>query len=138
MTFCLRLRVRYQECDAQGIVFNARWLDFVDIAAGEYTRAVFGAIDAVDLRLRKQTIEWLAPARYDDVLDIRVHVLRIGTTSFTLAHEIARRDARLATAETVYVVVDNAANAKRPITPAARAALERGADVTIDQSGTRL
>src|ERR1043165_9065955 len=101
MTFCLRLRVRYQECDAQGIVFNARWLDFVDIAAGEYTRTLFGAVDAVDMRLKKQTIEWHAPARYDDVLDVRVRTVRIGTTSFTLEHVIWRGDTRLATAETV-------------------------------------
>ena len=39
MTFRLRLRVRYNECDAQGIVFNARWVDYVDIAVGEPDRA---------------------------------------------------------------------------------------------------
>ena len=41
--FRFRFRVRYGECDAQQIVFNARWADYVDIAATEYTRALFGA-----------------------------------------------------------------------------------------------
>ena len=39
------LRVRYGECDAQMIVYNARWGDYVDIATTEFTRAVFGTVD---------------------------------------------------------------------------------------------
>jgi len=133
------LRVRYNECDAQGIVFNARWADYVDIAVGEYTRVLFGGIDpaetGLDWRLVKQTLEWRAPARFDEVLDIRVRTLRIGTTSFALATEFRRGATHLAAAETIYVVVDNAANAKRRIPDPARAALERGAaGVVIDQA----
>ena len=135
--FRLRLRVRYGECDAQGIVFNARWGDYVDLATSEYTRALFGGIDAgLDWRLVKQTIEWRAPARYDDVLDIQVRTLRVGTTSFALATEFTRGDTELATAETVYVVVDAAAGTTRPVPDAARATLERGAPgVVVDQTG---
>jgi acyl-CoA thioester hydrolase len=137
--FLFRLRVRYNECDAQGIVFNARWADYIDIAVGEYTRAVFLHVDlppgGIDWRLVKQTIEWRAPARHDDVLDIRVRTLRIGTTSFALATELHRGSTHLATAETVYVVVDNAANTKLPVPAIARAALERGAPgLVVDQT----
>ena len=93
--FRFRLRVRYNECDAQGIVFNARWGDYVDIALTEYGRALFGAADVaatgLDWRLVKQTTEWDAPARFDDVLDIRVRTLRIGTTSFALGFELDPR-----------------------------------------------
>ena len=92
--FRLLLRVRYSECDAQGIVFNARWVEYVDVAASEYTRALFGAVDSattgMDWRLVKQTCEWKAPGRYDDVLDIRVRTIRIGTTSFVLGFEFRR------------------------------------------------
>ena len=136
MTFCLRFRVRYAECDAQGVVFNARWGDFVDIAVGEFSRAVFGNItESLDWMLVKQTIEWRAPARYDDVLDIHVRTLRVGTTSFALETTFLRASTQLAKAETIYVVVDQATHTKRPVPDAARSALERGADVTIDQSG---
>ena len=133
MTFRLRLRVRYSECDAQGIVFNARWGDFIDLACSEYTRAIFDR--PYDWRLVKQTIEWRAPARFDDVLDIAVTTTAIGTGSFTLGFAISRGDTALASAETVYVMVDNAANTKLPISPAARAALARGAPgVVVDQA----
>lgn len=137
MTFCLRLRVRYHECDAQHIVFNARWADYVDIAVGEFSRAVFGSLkESLEWRLVKQTIEWRAPARYDDVLDIRVRTVRVGTTSFTLATEFTRDGTLLATTETIYVVVDQATGMKRAIPGTARAALERGAPgITVDQSG---
>ena len=40
--FEFRLRVRYGECDAQGVVFNARYGDYVDIAVNEYIRTLFG------------------------------------------------------------------------------------------------
>ena len=38
--FRFRFRVRYGECDAQGVVFNARYADFVDIAVNEYVRTL--------------------------------------------------------------------------------------------------
>jgi acyl-CoA thioester hydrolase len=140
--FRFLLRVRYGECDAQGIVFNARWADYVDVAVTEYQRAMFGTADAaklgMDWRLVKQTLEWYSPARYDDVLDIRVRTLRVGATSFAVASEFRRHgdEPVLATAETIYVVIDLAAAKKRPIPDPHRAALERGApDVVIDHAG---
>jgi len=139
--FRLLLRVRYNECDAQGIVFNARWSDYADIASGEYVRALFGSVHpaetGLDWRLVKQTIEWQAPARYDDVLELGVRTLRVGTTSFALETRFVRHADRapLAAIETVCVMVDHAGG-KRPIPAEARAALERGAPgVIVDHAG---
>jgi acyl-CoA thioester hydrolase len=139
--FRLLLRVRYSECDAQGIVFNARWADYVDIAVGEFSRALFGSVDPVvtgiDWRLVKQTIEWRASARYDDVLACQVATVRVGTTSFTLATEFHRGDTELAKAQTVYVAFAPGGG-KQPVSPAHRALLERGAaGVVVDQAGRR-
>jgi acyl-CoA thioester hydrolase len=134
------LRVRYGECDAQGIVYNARWGEYVDIAVSEFTRVLFGAADAgstgLDWRLVKQTTNWHAPAKFDDVLDIRCHTLRLGTTSFTVATELHRfADAHhLASVETVYVMVSPTGE-KLAIPGAARTALERGApDIVVDHA----
>jgi acyl-CoA thioester hydrolase len=140
--FRLLLRVRYGECDAQGIVYNARWVEYVDVAASEYTRALFGSVDAaqtgIDWRLVKQTCEWHAPGRYDDVLDIRVRTLRVGTTSFALATEFRRHATgdTLATVETIYVAFDPKTGAKQAISPSHREALDRGAPgVIVDHAG---
>ncbi len=140
--FQLLLRVRYSECDAQGIVFNARWAEYVDVAAGEFCRALFGAIDptqtGTDWKLVKQTLEWKASGRYDDVLDIRVRCIRVGTTSFTLATDFRRHpaDAVIVTAETVYVLIHPALGTKRRVPDQQRIAFERGAPgVSVNQAG---
>lgn len=141
--FRFLLRVRYGECDAQGVVFNARWGDYVDVAVTELCRAIFGSTDAAvagEWQLVKQTLQWRGSARYDDVLEIRVETRAIGTTSFTIASEFRRHgaDAVLATAETVYVMIDPVARTKVPVTPAQRAALERGApSIIVDHAGAR-
>jgi acyl-CoA thioester hydrolase len=135
------LRVRYGECDAQGVVFNARWGDYIDIAVTEYTRALFGGVDVetigMDWQLVKQTIEWKAPGRFDDAIECRVSTVRLGTTSFVLATELRRRGdgQHLASSETIYVAIDRAGK-KQPLSDKVRAALERGASgVLVDHAG---
>jgi acyl-CoA thioester hydrolase len=140
--FCYRLRVRYGECDAQGIVFNARWVEYVDIAVTEYTRALLGSVHpaetGLDWRLVTQTMTWRAPGRYDDVLEASIRTMKIGTTSFTIGCEWRRAGSAelLVTAETVYVRVDVERGVKAPLSDMHRSALERGAPGTVvDHAG---
>lgn len=133
------LRVRYGECDAQKVVFNARYGEYVDLAATEFLRTLgYGAqlIDgSLDYQLVRQTLEWQAPARFDDVLEARVRCTRIGTTSFVLHTEfrIAGNAALCASAETVYVMID--AGGKTPVPADVRAALERSCAGVTDHAG---
>src|SRR6516162_10613832 len=82
------LRVRYGECDAQKVVFNARYGDYVDLATSEFLRALGYGDELIsgelDFQLVKQTLEWKAPARFDQVLEVSVRARHIGNTSFTL------------------------------------------------------
>lgn len=135
------LRVRYGECDAQKVVFNARYAEYVDLATTEFFRALgYGdalITGALDFQLVRQTLEWKAPARFDQVLEIAVGAKRLGNTSFTLGTEfrIAGEERVIVTAETVYVLVEAHTLAKTPLPPAMRAALERGAPgVAIDHA----
>ena len=134
------LRVRYHECDAQKIVFNARYAEYVDIAAGEYCRALFGSLEppGFDWRLVRQLLEWKSPARYDDILEIGMRTARVGTSSFTLAATLSRRraGALLCSAETVYVVVDPTRDQKQSLSDSERRVLEAGASgVVVDHAG---
>ena len=74
--FTYFLRVRYGECDAQNVVFNSRYGDYVDVAVNEFMRALgFGEAlinGDLDFQLVKQTTEWNAPARFDQVLALWV------------------------------------------------------------------
>lgn len=127
------LRVRYAECDAQKVVFNSRYSDYVDISTNEFLRAIgFGEAvvsGELDFQLVKQTLEWKAPARFDQVLEISVYASHLGNTSFTLMAEfrIANDERILATAETVYVMVVPHVLTKMPLPAGFRAALESGA-----------
>ena len=128
------LRVRYQECDPQHVVFNARYGDYADLACFEFLRAALPRpTDAFDgtfeIQTVRQVIEWKAPARFDDVLEISMRASRLGTTSVTLLAELRKAGSPdvLATIETVYVHVDPKTFRKREIPPEMRAALEAGA-----------
>ena len=136
------LRVRYGECDAQKVVFNSRYSDYVDISTSEFLRAL-GYGDALmsgdlDFQLVKQTVEWKAPARFDQVLEISVYTGHLGNTSFTLATEfrVAGDERIIATAETVYVLVTPHVLTKMPLPAEFRAALTEGAQGKVmDHAG---
>jgi len=137
------LRVRYQECDAQHVVFNARYGDYIDLACFEFLRAALPRPeDCFDGTFESQTVrqlvEWRAGARFDDVLEVSVRTTGLGTTSFTLSFEIRRAGEAdpLVTSEMIYVHVDKATYTKREITPEMRAALEAGAaGKVVDHAG---
>lgn len=136
------LRVRYAECDAQKVVFNARYGDYVDLAVTEFLGALGFRYSMVtgdfDYQVVKLTIVWKASARFDQVLDIAVRSTRQGNTSFTLLTEfrIAGEESVIATAETVYVLVDAKTLAKTPLPARLREALERGAPgAVVDHAG---
>jgi acyl-CoA thioester hydrolase len=136
------LRVRYSECDAQKVVFNSRYADYVDVAVNEFLRAsglehqmVHGPYD---FQLVKQTVEWKGSARFDDVVEISIAARRLGHTSFTLGAEVRKAGCSpiIATIETVYVLVDAKTMEKRAIPEDVRAALAAGAsDVVTDHAG---
>jgi len=127
------LRVRYIECDAQKVVFNSRYGEYVDVSINEFLRAAGVLADFVDghldFQLVKQTIEWKAPARFDQVLELSIAAVRLGTTSFTIGTEfrIAGDDRVIVAVETVYVLVDGRTLTKLPLSEPLRAALQDGA-----------
>ena len=109
--FHTSLRVRWMECDAQGIVFNGSYMGYLEVGQAEYFRNLGFSIYRVaqrgyfDSAVVKTVIEFKAPARVDDLLDIFVRVSRIGNTSIDLDVEIYPQDSDslLTTLQTVYV-----------------------------------
>lgn len=137
-SFKYYLRVRYSECDAQKIVFNARYAEYVDIAITEFLRASCPEFGFFEYHLVKQTMEWKAPARFDQVLELSVATRHVGTTSFTLSTEIrvAGHEQIINTSETVNVFIDGTTMEKAPVPAEIREALEVGAlGVLVDHAG---
>jgi len=93
--FVHELRVRYGECDPQGIVFNANYLLYFDVAFTELWRAavgpwqemVEGGVDAV---VAEATLRFHAPARFDDELELRAQVMSLGRTAITTDIDVVR------------------------------------------------
>ena len=141
MPFRYYLRVRYVECDAQKVVFNSRYAEYVDVGMNEYLRAL-GILDQfvtghLDFQLVKQTVQWKAPARFDQVLELSMRTTHVGTTSFTVAVEfrIAGEDRVIVDVETVYVLMDAATLTKLPIPDPVRRLFTSGAGgKTIDHA----
>lgn len=141
--FRYRLRVRYGECDAQKVVFNARYADYADLAMTEFMRALgrdYGALleRGLDNQVVKLTLEWQAPARFDDVIESRIRTLKVGNTSFALEQNIVRvaDDTPLCRVEAVYVMMTTEPFEKTRVPDDLRASLETGAPgVLIDHSG---
>lgn len=90
MTFRYHTRVRYGECDQQGVVFNANYMVYMDDAAEQWISSLapdgnFKSLDW-DWMVVRSVLEWQAPAHHGDRLDVEVGVVRYGTTSFDIGY----------------------------------------------------
>jgi acyl-CoA thioester hydrolase len=116
----LPLRVRYHECDGQGIVFNAHYLAYVDMCAFEAEKALFGShgeflAHGTDVVVAEANLKFRAPARYDEELVVSQYLTHLGTTSLIFDFEIHRGETPVLAANVRYVFIDPAT--VRPAAP---------------------
>ncbi len=134
--FVHRLRVRYNECDAQGAVFNSNYLVFFDVSITELWREAFGSYDAalekfgLDIVVAEARVRYLKPARFDDELDVYVTVEKLGTTSLATRYDVSRAGDPIAVGHLRHVFVDLKDGGKEPIPPDMRLALEGYGDAS--------
>jgi acyl-CoA thioester hydrolase len=128
--FIHRLRVRYAECDPQGVLFNANYLAYIDHTITELWRAAYGGYQAmldrgVDIVVAEVRMRFLGSARFDEEVIVEATVRRLGTTSVTSAFRFRRADGgdQLLDAEIRHVWIDRATAAKTPMPDWARAGL---------------
>jgi acyl-CoA thioester hydrolase len=108
--FASLTRVGFSDTDAQGIVYYGRYLPYFDAARVEYHRHLgmqYSEFEG-DLVMRATNIEYHAPARFDDLVEVFVRVARIGRTSVTyeLAAYRVDDDVLMVTANQTLVLVD--------------------------------
>ncbi len=120
MAFVHRLRVRYHECDAQGVVFNANHFAYFDVALTELWRERFGSYQALldagaDVVVRDAQATFHAAVRFDDEIELHVTVERLGTTSMVLSIAERRDGTLLVDGRMTYVFVDPATGSKQAI-----------------------
>jgi len=129
-SFAARTRVGFSDTDAQGIVYYGRYNPYFDLARVEYLRSL-GLLryeGEGEFVMRANDVEYFAPARFDDELEIHVRVGRIGRTSITYefaAHKLPE-ETLMVTAHQTLVYVDLAARAALPIPGGYKARLGAG------------
>jgi acyl-CoA thioester hydrolase len=100
----LTLRVYYEDTDFSGVVYHASYLRFLERGRTEFIRAI--GVDQAALHaefgfafvVRRMTIDWLRPARMDDMVTVETAPLRLKGASLDLDQRIVRGDEVLLTA----------------------------------------
>lgn len=114
------LRVRWSEVDPYRVVFNGHYLTYFDVGITEYFRhlglrlsdtATMGG----EFYVRKATLDYLAPAFFDEELRIGVCIGRIGTSSLQFLLGIYRADQLLVSGEIIYVNTDPGTRQPAPV-----------------------
>jgi acyl-CoA thioester hydrolase len=113
-------RVGFSDTDAQGIVYYGRYLPYFDSARVEYHRHLDllpAGPQEHEFVMRANTIEYHAPARFDDLIEVFIRVSRIGRTSVTYecSAYLADDDALMVTAQQTLVLVDLEQRRPHPI-----------------------
>jgi acyl-CoA thioester hydrolase len=117
----LSVRVYYEDTDFSGLVYHASYLRFMERGRTEYLRAA--AIDQSDLHqqgeglffaVRRMTIDWLKPARMDDMLTIMTQLTEARGASLVLGQQVLRRDEILLKADVRVALLHNGRPARLP------------------------
>lgn len=128
----------------QKIVFNAHYLMYLDTAITDYWRALALPYEETmrqlggDVYVKKASVEYLASARFDDVLDIGLTCSKVGNSSIIFDGAIFCGDKLLVRAELVYVFADPAQQTSLTVPQALRdvlAAYEAGEPMTVLKIG---
>ena len=119
--FSHRIEVRFRDCDPLGHVNNAAYLTYLEQARLFYWRSMWGfgseaAAALPGVIMARAEIDYKRPAKYGQLLDVRIGLAGIGRTSFTYDYEVVDEAGEVvAAARTVQVMYDYAAATPVPI-----------------------
>ncbi len=132
LKFKHRVRARWAECDPQGLVFNARYLDYFEIVQAEYFRELGINIYSPETWktfayvVRGAELEFRAPVQVDEEIDLCMGVTSMGRSSISVTMTVEHA----ATGETAFastlllVNFDSEAMASRPVPDWVRSKIE--------------
>ncbi|NND21936.1 MAG: tol-pal system-associated acyl-CoA thioesterase [Silicimonas sp.] len=121
MTHRFDIRVYYEDTDLAGIVYYANYLKFIERARTEWVRGI--GVDQARLRaeagivfaVRRVEADYLAPARFDDVLSVETDVRSVSGARIVLGQDVLRGDARLfSSVVTLVALTDGGRPARLP------------------------
>jgi len=130
--FVHRLEVRFRDCDPMGHVNNAVYFTYLEQTRFAHWRSLWGfgspqlPPGMPGVILAHAECDFKHPARYGQMLDVKLRVVELGRTSFRYEYEIVDEEQRtIARAKTVQVMFDYAAEKPVPIPAHIRELLTR-------------
>jgi acyl-CoA thioester hydrolase len=118
--YTLPIRIYYEDTDFSGVVYHAAYLKFFERGRTEALRAcgvhhseLLARAEPLAFAVRKMTIEWLAPARIDDLLEVRTRFSDAKGARMSVAQEIWRDETLIARAEVDAACMSLAGRARR-------------------------
>lgn len=104
------IRVYYEDTDMAGIVYYANYLRFIERARSDWVRDV--GIDQLAMKdagvvfaVRRVEAEYISPARFDDVLEVRTTLDMLSAAKMVMAQEVWRGDVLIFTAKVLIVCI---------------------------------
>lgn len=114
------IRIYYEDTDFSGVVYHARYLHFFERGRTEALRAcgvrhseLLSRTEPLVFAVRKMTVEWLAPARIDDLIEVRTRFVETRGARFLLEQEIRRDGGLLARADVEAVCMNRDGRPRR-------------------------
>ena len=119
MTHQITIRVYYEDTDLAGVVYYANYLRFIERGRTEALRDL--GIDQAALKrdrglvfvVSRLTIDYLAPAVFDDLLEVRTRITRLRGASLEMAQEVWRGETCLSRAAVTIACIDGAGKPQR-------------------------
>jgi len=115
----LAIRIYYEDTDASGLVYHARYLHFLERgrtemlrqAGGEHSRLM--AEDGLAFAVRRLAIEFLKPARLDDLVEVETVVTGQSAARIEVRQKVLRQEVALADARLTLVCLDRGSRPRR-------------------------
>ena len=99
--------VRYAEVDQQGIVFNSHYLLYCDEAMGTFCHDRGLRDLAEKVHLVASSLNWRAPAKWGDVIEVDAACTRLGTSSFVMHFDVRVGADVICAVDTTYVLAED-------------------------------
>jgi acyl-CoA thioester hydrolase len=122
------LRVRYSECDPQGVVFNANYVAYFDVIITELWREALGRYQdllesGTDMVVAEVNVRFRSPAAFDDVIDFEARLTRLGETAISTRIDASVSGKPVLEGRMRHVFIDAESKEKRPMPAHVRAGL---------------
>jgi acyl-CoA thioester hydrolase len=124
----IALEIPYRDIDAMGHLNNAVYLAYLETARQKYWLSLLDSRDFwdIDFVVARTEIDYRSPAQMGEVLEIDIHVSRLGRSSFDFVYRVSGPDGRLvAEGKTTQVMYDWQLRRSKPLSDERRQAIRR-------------